>query len=168
MKEGESALLRAAKPLLLPYLFLTAALLPSLLHAEEFHLYPSIAQKLEYTDNLLITPTQQLHDFISTTSGGLQLLTKTEMMNLDVSARVDELLHKDNPGLDSTDQFYKAYLGLVPSDKFRFTLRGTFNRDSRADREFYTSGVVLNAQKRVLQRGIHVDLRLYREDFDLS
>jgi len=146
-------LLRCAKWVFLVLFLWTAAFPPSLLHAEELRLLPSIAEKFEYNDNIFIVPSnappnQKLHDFISTTSGGLQLLSNTELMNLDVSARVDQLIYRDNTNLDSTDQFYKASLSYSVSPKLSLSLRGEYDRDSRPDRELYTSGLVLNAARR--------------------
>jgi hypothetical protein len=141
-------LLRTAKRALLPFFLCAALSVPSLVNAAEFHLYPSIAEQLGYTDNILFTPTHALHDFISTTSGGLQLLTKTEQMSLDVSGRVDQRFYLQNPGFDATDEFYKGTLNFTPSDKLSFSLRGAFNRDSLPEREFFTTGLVLNALRR--------------------
>ena len=146
-------MLRCAKPVLLVLFLWPAAFLPSLLHAEELHLLPSIAEKFEYIDNIFIVPSnapssQKLHDYISTTSGGLQLLSNTERMNLDVSARVDQLIYRDNPNFDSTDQFYKASLSYSVSPKLSLSLRGEFDRDSRPDRELFTSGIVLKALRK--------------------
>ena len=110
-------MLRCAKWVFLVLFLWPAAFSPSLLHADELRLLPSIAEKFEYNDNIFIVPSsapssQKLHDYISTTSGGLQLLDNTELMKLDVSARVDQLIYRDNPRFDSTDQFYKASLAV--------------------------------------------------------
>ncbi len=145
--------MRRTALLLVPFLLLAAFPLPSLLHAAEFRLLPSIAEKWEYNDNIFIAPSnapsnQKLHDFISTTSGGLQLLANTEKLNLDFTGRVDQLLYRDNPGFNSTDQFYKASLSYSVSPRLSLSMRGAFDRDSRPDREFFTSGLVLNALRR--------------------
>jgi hypothetical protein len=130
-----------------------AAFLPPLLHADEFRLLPSVAEKLEYINNIYVAPSsaprdEKISDSISTTSGGLQLLSNTELMNLDVSARVAQLLYHEHPGLNSTDQFYKATLGYTVSPSLSLSLRGEYDRDSRPDRELFTSGLVLNALRR--------------------
>jgi hypothetical protein len=129
--------------------------LPPLLHADEFHLLPSIAEKFEYIDNLFFTPTNpapgsipKTRDFISTTSGGTELIWNTEKLNLDFTGRVDQVLYLDNPGLDSTDEFYKASLGYSVSQKFSLSLRGEYDRTSRPDVLLYTSGLVLNTVRR--------------------
>ncbi len=140
--------------------------LPSFARAAEFRLLPSVAEKLEYSDNIFLAPnnapsSQKFHDYISTTSGGLQLLTNTEKLNLDVSARVDQLLYKDNPDFNSTDQFYKAALKYAFTPKLTVSLRGAFDRDSRPDRELFTSGLVLNALRReVSSEGFTTDYAL--------
>jgi hypothetical protein len=141
-------------------------LLPLAAWADELRLLPSIAEKVEYNDNIFVTPgnapaSQKFHDFISTTSGGLQLLSNTERLNLDVSARVDQLFYKENPSFDSTDQFYKAALKYSLTQKLAVSLRGEFDRDSRPDRELFTSGIVLNALRReVSMEGFTADYAL--------
>jgi hypothetical protein len=122
-------------------------------HAAEFRLLPSIAQKLEYNDNIFVqpsnlTPNQKIDDYISTTSGKLQLLTNTERLTMDLSARVDQLFYRDNTNLNSTDQFYNGALRYSLSPRLAVALRGSYNRDSRPDRELLTAGLVLNALRR--------------------
>ncbi len=147
-------------------LLVAVVLLPFAARADQFRLLPSVAQKAEYNDNIFIAPgnapaNQKFHDFISTTSGGLQLLSNTERLNLDVSARVDQLFYKDNHNLDSTDQFYKAGLKYSLTQKLAVSLRGEFDRDSRPDRELFTSGLVLNALRREMSmEGLTADYAL--------
>jgi len=146
-------LLRCTKWVFLVLFLWTAAFPPSLLHADEFRLLPSIAEKVEYNDNIFIVPnsappSEKIHDFISTTSGGLQLLSNTELMNLNVSARVDQLIYRDSTNLDSTDQFYKATLSYSVTPTLSLSRKGEYDRDSRPDELFYTSGLVLNALRK--------------------
>jgi hypothetical protein len=149
-------------------LSVAAVLLPLAARADELRLLPSIAEKVEYNDNIFITPSnapasQKFHDFISTTSGGLQLLSNTERLNLDVSARVDQLFYKDNPSFNSTDQFYKAALKYSLTQKLSVSLRGEFDRDSRPDRELFTSGLVLSLsalRREVSMEGLTADYAL--------
>jgi len=153
-EKGSTALLRCAKPVLLLVFFLYPATFPpALLHADEFRLLPSIAEKFEYNDNIFIAPStapayEKVHDFISTTSGGLHLLANTETLNVDFTGRVDQLFYLENPSFNSTDQFYKASLGYTVSPKLSFSLRGEYDRDSRPDRDLYTSGMVVSASRR--------------------
>ncbi len=139
-------------PALFCLVCLSVCLFPAFAHSAEVRLLPSFAQKLEYNDNIFIrsTAVARTHDFISTTSGGLQLLTNTERLNMDFSARVDQLFYRDNPDLNSTDQFYKGSLRYSLSPKLTVSLRGAYNRDSRPDRELFTAGIVLNALRRVV------------------
>ncbi len=159
-------MLRRANPLFLLFFLCVAVFPPSLVHADEFRLLPSFAEKFEYNDNLFIapanlTPNQKIHDFISTTSGGLHLLSNTERMNFDFTGRVDQLLYRDNPNLNSTDQFYKAALRYSVTPDLSLSLRGAYDRDSRPDRELFTSGLVLNgARREVSSEGITADYSL--------
>jgi hypothetical protein len=152
--------MRRATLFLVPFLCLAAFPPLPLLHADEIRLLPSVAEKFEYIDNIFFAPTsapsyEKVHDFISTTSGGLRLIDNTELMQLDVSARVDQLFYRENPSFNSTDQFYKASLGFTVSPKLSLSLRGEYDRDSRPDSLFYTSGLSLFAlRKEVSSEGI--------------
>ncbi len=152
-------------PALFYLLCLFACLFPVFAHGAEVRLLPSIAQKLEYNDNIFVfgqgTAITQKHDFISTTSGGLQLLTNTERLNMDLSARIDQLFYHDNTDLNSTDQFYKGALRYSVTPKLTVALRGSYSRDSRPDRELLTAGLVLNALRReISSEGITAEYTL--------
>ena len=139
----------------LPFFLLAVLFPPSLLRADQFSLIPSVAEKLEYTDNLLITPTNKLSDFISTTSGGLQLLDKSELMSLDVSARLDQREYRDNPTFDATDEYFQGTLGFTLSPKLSVSLNGSYTRSSLPEEFFLTSGIVLNTTtKEVTSEGM--------------
>ncbi len=159
-------MLRCAKPVILILFLLPAAFPPSLLHADEFRLVPSIAEKFEYNDNIYVQPSntiprEKIHDDISTTSGGLHLLSNTEQLNVDFTGRVDQLLYRDHPGLNSTDPFYNATLRYSVNPSLALSLRGSYDRDSRPDRELFTSGLVLNgARREVSTEGITADYSL--------
>jgi hypothetical protein len=126
-------------------LFVGALFLPTLAEADEFRLLPSFAESLSYNDNIFLDSSHMEHDFISTTSGGLQLLDKTERLDLDVSARIDQLLYRDNTSLNSTDQFYIGNLRYSLSPKFSLSARGTYTLDSRPDRDLEVTGLPLTA-----------------------
>ncbi len=49
-------MLRRVKPVLLLLILWLAAFPPSLLHADEFRLLPSVAEKFEYNDNIYVAP----------------------------------------------------------------------------------------------------------------
>ena len=91
----------------------------------------------------------------------MHLIGNTEKLNLDFTGRVDQLEYRDNPNLDSTDQFYKASLRYSISPQLNLSFRGEFDRDSRPDRELYTSGLALNgARREVSSEGTTADYAL--------
>ncbi|MGD0231633.1 MAG: hypothetical protein ABSC19_14995 [Syntrophorhabdales bacterium] len=128
-------------------LWLMVIFLASLAEAAEVRLLPSVSEQVEYNDNVFVTPTQQVHDVISTTSGGMELLENTERTNLDLSAKVNELVYCRNPSLDSTDQAYNGTLLYAVSPTLSLLTRGSFITDSRPDRLLYTTGLVLNSSR---------------------
>ncbi len=146
-------MLRLPKPVLLLLLLCAPAFSPPPLRAADFQLLPTVAEKGEYNDNLFLapgnlTPNQKIHDYISTTSGGLHLLDKTEDLNIDATARVDQLFYRDNPSLNTTNQFYNGSVSYSVSPKLSLAFKGVYNRDATPDEFLYTSGLVLNADRR--------------------
>jgi hypothetical protein len=136
-----------ARNLRLLLFFAGVLFLPTLVEADEFRLLPSFAQSLSYNDNILLESSNVQHDFISTTSGGLQLLDKTERLNLDVSARVDQLLYRDNTSLNSTNQFYLGSIRYSLAPKLSLSARGSYLLDYQPDRDLEVTGLPLTAAR---------------------
>ena len=56
--------------------------------ADEFKLIPSLTVKGEYNDNIFYTTDETEDDFITTISAGLELIERTERLDLGLSALV--------------------------------------------------------------------------------
>ena len=94
---------RRAVALCICQYFLAAALLPLAAEADEFRLLPSVSEELRYNDNVFFDSRHQIHDYISYTMGGLELVDNTERLNLDLSAKGAQSLYKDNTDLNAAD-----------------------------------------------------------------
>ena len=140
-----SLLCRKAVRRLLP-LFLAPLLAPLLspaaAGAADFQLIPNISEELRYNDNVFVTSTNKIHDFISYTLGGLQLLDKTERLDLNMSAQGAQSFYKDHPGYDSTDLLSNGTAGYKLTDKLTLSGRAAFGRDSQPDDELLTTGLI--------------------------
>ncbi len=143
------------------FIFILAAiLLPGLAEADEFRLLPSISQMLQYSDNVYISPSQPLHDFISTTTGGIELFDATEKLNLDVSALFSENLYQHNTSLDSTDGSGNGSIHYSVNPQLALSASGSYSRASQPGQQLLTTGLVLN--------GVTVDTTTYHAQADYS
>jgi hypothetical protein len=136
-----------ARCLRLLLFFVSVLFLPTFVEADEFRLLPFFSQNLSYNDNILLESSNIQHDFISTTSGGLHLLDKTERLNLDVSARIAQVLYRDNTDFNSTNQFYLGSLRYSLTPKLSLSTRGTYVLDSQPDSQLDVTGLALTAAR---------------------
>jgi predicted porin len=125
--------------LLLVFLWL---LFPCGAGADEFNLIPYLGLRGEYNDNLFFDSKDETDDLLTTVSGGLQLVEKTERLDLDLNARIDLLRYADNTDLDTEDQFYRGRVGFEISPNFSVKGNAAYTRDSRRDRDLEETGLV--------------------------
>ncbi len=133
--------------------YLTFALLAGLLAwspavSDEFKLTPSVAIKQEYQDNIYFVEAIKTHDFITTASPSLSLLNKTERLDLNLSARLDAVYYARETDLNRYDQFYNASARYMLTPKLGVSGKGSWQSDSRPDRDLETTGVVLSTARR--------------------
>ncbi|OPY70273.1 MAG: hypothetical protein A4E57_00687 [Syntrophorhabdaceae bacterium PtaU1.Bin034] len=116
--------------------------------ADDFRLLPSITEELQYNDNVLISPTDRLSDFLSVTTGGLQLTDKTERMNLDVSAGATWNAYRRNTTFDSRGYRGSAQIGYLLNPRLQVSGQFSYMDDSQPDQELQTTGLVLDGVRR--------------------
>jgi len=137
---------------------LAAILLPSLAWADDFRLLPSIMQTLQYNDNIFITPTAKVHDFISTTTGGLEVYEAREQFSLDVSGQLRENLYEKNTGADSTDGVGNGSVRYSVNPQLSLSGSASYSHVSTPDQLLLTTGLVLN--------GVTLDTSAYHAEAD--
>jgi hypothetical protein len=129
---------------------------------EEFKLIPSAALKEEYNDNIFFSANDKESNFITTLSSGLALTTGTERLNVRLLAGIDGILHADNEDFDAVDQNYYGRLHCSVGPRTGLFAEVGFARDSRADRDIETTGLVTGTVRRDRQNGaISFDYALY-------
>jgi hypothetical protein len=125
-------------------LVLAAILLPSLAWADDFRLLPSVMQTLQYNDNIFITPTAKVHDFISATTGGLEVYEAREQFSLHASGQLTENLYEKNTGADSTDSLGNGSIRYAVNPQLSLLGSGSYSHASQPDQQLLTTGLVLN------------------------
>lgn len=119
--------------------------------AAEVKLIPSATVRQEYNDNVFFSVNDRKSDWITTLSPGITLSGRTERIEVNASARIDDIHYRDERDLNATDQFYQGKLRFRPTMKLSLSGEAAYSRDSRPDRDIETTGLVLNAVKRERQ-----------------
>src|SRR5208283_706053 len=82
--------------------------LPAVSAADEFRLMPNLRLTEEYNDNIFLSATGRIQDFITTTSPGLELYDSTERFHGSLSSRAAWVVYANNPGFGHIDQFHSG------------------------------------------------------------
>ncbi len=117
-------------------------------HANGFDIIPSIAVKEEYNDNIFVTQSGEIDDYITTLSPGIELEQRTARLNLRLSGRIDGLIYTDNNDLNHMDQDYTGRVHYQLTPRMGGGFETGYLRDSRPDRDIPTTGLVLGTDIR--------------------
>ena len=121
---------------------------PGSAKAQGFNLVPNIALREEYNSNIFFSVQDQTSDFITTVSPGLDIVDRTERLDLALSGRLDGLYYADNSALDAVDQYYNGRLGYKITERLGVLSDAGYVKDSRPDRDILETGLVQSAQPR--------------------
>jgi opacity protein-like surface antigen len=133
------------------FVFIFLVLFSGEAKGDEFKIIPSLSTKEEYNDNIFFSQDDRKKDFVTTFSPALELIDRTERLDLNLSARVNVLRYWSNRDLDSVDQFYRGRIGYSLNPKLKISAEAGYTRDSTPDREIEVTGLVLNTVKRYKQ-----------------
>jgi hypothetical protein len=128
--------------------------------ADQRRLVLSMGAGEKYNDNIFLTSDGEIDDFITTLSGGLEFVNRTERLDLALTGRAVNQDYADNDDLDGLDQYYKSRIGYWLFPHLKTTLDGSFTRDTQPDRDIDVTGIVLNTATRDTQQygaGIQYD-----------
>jgi len=125
-------------------LFLFALIVPAGASCDEFKVIPSLALKETYNDNVFFSPDNRIKSWITNVTPGLELVNKTERLDLNLSALVDIARYHGESSLDSENQDYKGRLSYTLSPRVNVQAEGGWSRSYLPDRDIYTTGLVLS------------------------
>jgi len=143
-----SFMYRMIRVVLTIWLIALTIMLPAGVLADEFKLIPSISVREEYNDNIFFDDTQEIDDWITTISPGLELIDKTERLDLNLSARGHGVKYGQSDELDDFDQDYSGNISYRVTSVLRVSAGAGYTVDSRADRDIETTGLVLSSDER--------------------
>jgi hypothetical protein len=114
-----------------------------------------------YNDNIFFASDNEIDDYITMLSGGLEFINRQERLDLSFSGRAVNQDYADNNDLDGLDQNYKGQVSYWLASHFKAMLDGSFSRDTQPDRDIETTGMVLGTATRDTQEygcGFQYDL----------
>ena len=104
---------------------------------------PSLAFRGEYNDNIFYSEEDRVDDFITTITPGLELVNRTEKVDLNLLARLNVLRYVDTTELNNIDQNYSGRLRYSPDPKWTLSGGAGYLEDSRPDRDLEITGLVI-------------------------
>jgi hypothetical protein len=108
----------------------------------EFRLVPSLAVREEYNDNIFYTQDYRKHDLITTLSPGLEITDRTERLDADISARLDQLYYSDNHEVDATNNLFNGTATYRFSPLFSFSAQAGYAKFANPSLVTGTTGIV--------------------------
>jgi hypothetical protein len=136
---------------LLIWMVTLVMILPSGVMADDFKLIPSIAVREEFNDNIFYSSSDTADDFITTISPGLELIERTEKIDLKLLAVVSPFFYADHSDLDDVDQNYFGKGSYKISELLGVNADAGYNVSNRSDRDIETTGIVESNDKRKRQ-----------------
>lgn len=119
--------------------------------ADNFQVTPAISLKQEYMDNILFTADNELDDFITTLSPSVRIHEKTERLDASLNSRLDAVGYADHDTFNAFETSHEGKLSYSITPLISLSTSASYEKDSRADRDIRSSGLVLNSSKRQKQ-----------------
>jgi len=120
--------------------------------ADEFKLIPSVAIRGEYNDNIFFDRDDAVNDYIGTASPGLEIINRTERLDLNLNGYYHIIRYKDTGDLDTEDYDGRGKISYQFTPRFSGSAAAAYIKDSRPDRDVVETGLVQNARIRRRQR----------------
>lgn len=114
----------------------------------ERKLIPSIGLREEFNDNIFLSASDEVDDFITTLSPGLAFKGRNERLDAELSGKLGILLYADNSELNAVDQDYFGRLRYQITPRLGMNANGGYIKDHRPDRDILTTGLVQNSEPR--------------------
>jgi hypothetical protein len=117
-----------------------------------FKLTPSLNLREEYNDNIFFSINNRENDFITTVSPAIDLVNRTERVDLNFNGRLDILRYGSNEGLNDENYYFRGKVRYSFNPKLAVSGEGGFTRDFTPDQDIDISGlVVMGAVRRYRQ-----------------
>jgi hypothetical protein len=122
--------------------------------ADEFKLTPSVSVRQEYNDNIFFDYNSRNAEdsFITRVRPGLELIQRTERLDLQLAGFVIPYLYWSNSDLNAVDQNYSGRVSYLLTPLLRVGAEAAVGVDHTADRDITTTGLTYRDDRRIRQR----------------
>jgi hypothetical protein len=120
--------------------------------ADEFKLTPSIAVRQEYNSNIFFDASNEQDSLITRVKPGLELLNRTERLELALAGFVTPYYYWDESDLNAVDQDYSGKVSYRLNPLFSVGANAGVRVDHQPDRDILSTGLVYNDNRRIQQR----------------
>ena len=120
-------------------------------YADEFKLTPSVAVRQEYNSNIFFDSSNEKDSFITRVMPGLELIERTERIDLRLAGFVTPYVYWGNENLNSVDQDYSGRVDYRLTPLLSLGANAAVRVDHQPDRDIYTTGLAYSDNRRVQQ-----------------
>ena len=103
--------------------------------AAEFKVIPSVALKGEYNDNVFFDEDDQISDYIGTVTPGLEIINRTERLDLNLNGHYRIIRYKDAGELDAEDYDGSGRLSYSLTPVLRLNAGALYDKSTQPDRD---------------------------------
>ena len=116
--------------------------------ADEFKVIPSVTLRGEYNDNVFFDEDNEDSDYIGKVSPGLEIIDRTERLNLNLNGRFHIIRYRDAGDLDAEDYDGRGAISYQFTPVFRGSASAAYVKDSSAGRDIDETGLVQSTDTR--------------------
>lgn len=120
--------------------------------ADEFKLTPSVAVRQEYNSNIFFDSKDEEDDFITRVRPGLELINRSERLDLMLAGFVTPFFYWENDELNSIDQDYSGRLSYKVTPLLSLGANAGVRVDHQPDRDVAVTGFAYGDNRRIQQR----------------
>jgi hypothetical protein len=113
-----------------------------------FEVVPRLSVKEEFNSNIFFAGEDEIDDWITTLSPGLDVRKETERLFAGLGGRLDVVRFLDNTDLSATEKYGAGRLRYRLSPRTDLAAGGEYAKDFRPDRDILDTGLVQSAQPR--------------------
>ena len=120
--------------------------------ADEFKVTPSVSLRGEYNDNIFFSESDEEDDYIGTVSPGLEILERTERLDLNLAGFAHVIEYADHSKVSGVDYDGNGRLKYNLTPRLLFNAGALYDKSTQPDRDILTTGLVQSDKTRYRQR----------------
>ncbi|MGD9122696.1 MAG: outer membrane beta-barrel protein [Desulfobacterales bacterium] len=120
--------------------------------AAEFKVIPSLVLRGQYNDNIFFDAENEESDYIGTVKPGLEIINRTERLDLSLAGHYRVIRYRDQGELDAEDYDGRGRLKYNLTPVLRLNAGALYDKSTQPDRDVVETGLIQNQRTRRRQR----------------